>query len=258
MTAKEKQVIEVLRLHVCNAMAENIRHENYPEEIGVQKGERPCDAIWRGAHGTYAVEHTTIDSFPGQRHDDDRFRRLMGMLEKEWSGHPDDWLEIVIDVAAIPNGANWSELSNKIKGWLVQNVPSLPCNCQSLVRIPGVPFEIAIYRERLPGHGRIVVARHTPTDLLEQRVAVIRKALDNKIGVLCQYKEKGHLTILLIESSNIVLVSRINIFEALHEAYRTMNDSTAFDQIYIALTGTSPWCIVPFKRGLVKKCVNGN
>jgi hypothetical protein len=64
MTAKEKQVIEVLRLHVCNAMAENIRHENYPEEIGVPKGERPCDAIWRGAHGTYAVEHTKLIAFP--------------------------------------------------------------------------------------------------------------------------------------------------------------------------------------------------
>jgi hypothetical protein len=171
------------------------------------------------------------------------------MLEKEWSDHPDDWLDIVIDVAAIPNGANWSELSNKVKGWLVQNVPSLPCNCQSLVRIPGVPFDFSIYRKRLAGQGRIIVARNRPHHISEQIVTVIQRALDKKIGVLQQYKNRGHVTILLIESSDFVLLSRDTIFEALLEAYRPKIDSTVFDQIYIATTGTSTWCIVPFKVG---------
>jgi hypothetical protein len=246
---KEKTVIEVLRRHVCQISAEDVRHESYPEEIGVPNSERPCDATWQGRHERYAVEHTSIDSFHGQRHDDDRFRKLMGKLEKEWSDHPDDWLEIVIDVAAIPNRVNWSDLVHQIKGWLIQNVPSLPCDCLSPVRIPGVPFEISISRQRLPRQGRVCVLRRSSADLSEQRAAIIRGALDKKIGVLRQYKKKGHSTVLLIESSDFVLSSRDTIFKALREAYRTKTDSTVFDQIYIAMTGTSPWCIVPFKVG---------
>jgi hypothetical protein len=249
MTDKEKKVIEALRLHVCKTSGEPIHHESYPEEISVSKGERPCDATWQEPRRAYAIEHTTIDSYVGQRHDDDRFRKLMGKLEKEWSDHPDDWLEIAIDVTAIPNGVNWGDLSNKIKAWLIQNVPSLPCDEQSTVKIPDVPFDLYFYRERLPGQGRVVVARLKPVDLSEQRVAVIREALDKKTGVLQQYKNRGYSSVLLIESSDFVLSSRVTIFKALCKAYRSEADGPVFDQIYIATTGTNPWCIVPFKVG---------
>ena len=148
---KEKTVIEVLRRHLAQISAEDVQHESYPEEIGVPNSERPCDAIWQGRHERYAVEHTSIDSFHGQRHDDDRFRKLMGSLEKEWSGFPDDWLEISIDVATIPNGVGWRDLSGQIKAWLIDNISSLPFNCETPINIPGVPFDLWIYRERLPG-----------------------------------------------------------------------------------------------------------
>ena len=63
MTDKEKKVIEVLRLHMCKNTGEPIQHDSYPEELTIPQGERPCDATWRGPHVTYAIEHTTIDSF---------------------------------------------------------------------------------------------------------------------------------------------------------------------------------------------------
>jgi len=248
-TDKEKKIIEVLRLHVCKTSGEPIHHASYPEEIRFSKGERPCDAIWQGPREAYAIEHTTVDSYVGQKHDDDRFRKLMGKLEKEWSDHPDDWIEIAIDVRAIPNGVNWDDLSNQIKAWLSQNVPSLPCNNQSTVEIPGVPFDLCIYREKLPGQGQVVVSRLKPVDLAKQRVAVIREALDKKIGVLYQYKNRGCATILLIESSDFTLSSRDTIFKDLRDAYLPESDGPVFDQIYIATTGTNPWCIVPFKVG---------
>ena len=249
MTDKEKKVIEVLRLYVCSATTEPIQHKSYPEESGVGRDERPCDATWQGPRDAYAIEHTTVDSFMGQRHDDDRFQRLMGSLEKEWSGFPDDWLQISMDVAAIPNGVSWSDLSSQIKAWLIDNISSLPFDCESPIRIPDVPFELRIFREKVPGGGRVLVARHSPADLSDQRVGVIRRALDKKLGVLQQYKSKGYSTILLIESSDFALSSRNTIFMALRDAYQSETDRPVFDQIYIATTGTAPWCIVPFKLG---------
>jgi hypothetical protein len=230
-TNKEKKVIEVLRLHVCKTFGEPIQHESYPEEIRVYQGERPCDATWRGPREGYAVEHTTIDSFVGQRHDDARFHKLMGTLEKKWSNHPDDWLEIAIDVTAIPTGVDWGSLSNQIQAWLIQNVPSLPCECQSIVKIPNVPIDLHICREKLPGQGRVIVARLKPGNLSEQRIAVIRNALDKKTEVLRQYKNRGDETVLLIESSDCVLSNREIIFKDLRNAYRPEPDSPVLDQI---------------------------
>lgn len=249
MTKKEKSVIEVLREHFCKVSANDVQHESYPEEMRSSISERLCDATWKGPDISYAVEHTTIDSFNRQRYDDDRFRKVMGKLETEWSNHPDDWIEIAIEVAAIPTGVNWSDLSNQIKAWLIQNVPALPCDCQSTVRIPGVPFQLHISREKMPGQGRMVVARLKPRDLSEQRVAVIRETLDKKVGVLQQYKNRGYSSILLIESSDFVLSSRDTIFKDLREAYQPETDDLTFDHIYIATTGTYPWCIMPFKMG---------
>src|SRR2546427_11362633 len=96
----ERDIIEVLRLHLCASTAD-VQHDSYPEEIGVSNGKRPCDSIWRGPCGRYAIEHTTIDRFPEQRKDSDRFRKVMGALEKSWSHHPNYWLEVAIKVGAI-------------------------------------------------------------------------------------------------------------------------------------------------------------
>lgn len=247
MTKKEKDVIEVLRKHISKVSAIDVRHESYPEELGPSTSGRLCDATWKGPHASYALEHTTIDSFIRQRSDDDRFRKVMGKLEKEWSDHPDDWIEFAIEVATIPTGINWDDLSNRIKAWLSQNVSSLPCDHERAIRISGVPFQLFIYREKLPKQGRLVVARLTPANLSEQRVAVIREALDKKIGVLQQYKSQGYSSILLIESSDSTLSSRHTIFKSLRNAYQPETHGPVFDQIYIATTGTCPWCIVPFK-----------
>lgn len=249
MTKKEKNVIEVLRKHICEVSAIDVQHESYPEETEPSISGRLCDAIWKGPRASYAVEHTTIDSFVGQRHDDDRFRKVMGKLEREWSYHADDWIEIDIEVSSIPTGVNWASLSAQIQAWLIQNIPSLPYDCQSVVEIPGVPFQLCISREKVPGQGRMVVARLKPRDLPEQRIAVIRKALDKKVGVLKQYKNKGYSSILLIESSDFALSSRDTIFKDLRQAYQPEDDDSVFDDIYIATTGTNPWCIVPFKMG---------
>jgi hypothetical protein len=39
------------------------------------------------------------------------------------------------------------------------------------------------------------------------------------------------------------------MFKNLRDAYQPETDGSVFDQIYIATTGTNPWCIVPFKVG---------
>lgn len=246
MTKHEKEVIEVLRLHVSKNMAEDVQHESYPEEMPVSKWERPCDATWTSSLGRHAIEHTTIDSFLNQRADDDRFRRVMGNLENGWSAYPDNWIEVAIDVGVIETGVDWQDLSNQIKSWLLENVPSLPLDCQNRVKTPDIPFDLLIRRELLPGAGKLLVARYSPKNLSEQRVAVIRKALDKKAGAGQQYRQKGYLTVLVLEANDIALASRVTVFKAIREAYQSEADEI-FDRIFIAMTAANPWCIVPFK-----------
>ena len=75
----------------------------------------------------------------------------------------------------------------------------------------------------------MVVTRLKPVDLSEQRVAVIREALDKKIGVLQQYKNRGYSSVLLIESSDFSFSSRDIIFKALRDAYQPETDGPVLE-----------------------------
>jgi hypothetical protein len=115
--------------------------------------------------------------------------------------------------------------------------------------IPGVPFDLWIWRESLPQAGKVSVMRRSPSDLAKQRVNVIRRALDGNSVKLLHYKSKGYVTVLLLESNDIALASRDNVLEAANKAYRSEADEAVYDQIFIAMTATKPWCIVPYKIG---------
>lgn len=251
MTGHEKDVLEVVRQHLSITMSKDVQVFSYPEEasVPIPQGEKPCDVIWGSDPTIFSVEHTTLDSFPNQRADDDRFRKVMERLARRWSAHPDETLEIAIDVGSIPSGINWSVLSEEISDWLVNHICDFPLDQPTQVSIPGIPFDLHICRERTPGVGRVFVMRHAPDALASQRALVVRTALDSNKEKMQQYKYTGYRTILVLESQDFVLHSRVTLFEALRSTYQEETHGTVYDEIYLITTGTNPWCVFPFKIG---------
>lgn len=219
-----------------------------PDEAEVDWQYRPCDAILEGNRTRFAVELTTIDSFVNQRLDDDRFRRVMGAME-ERIGAMLDWIEVTIDVGAIPTGYDWCELSFGIERWLLSHLQELPYGRREPVQIPGVPFMVWVQREHGRGNGRIVVMRRAPVDLEEQRCTVLRRALESKQDMLSYYKSEGYTTVLLLETYDVALANRDSICNTFKKVSPLELCADAIDEVYLIETGTHPWAISPLKIG---------
>jgi hypothetical protein len=240
--------IEILRKSLCNRTGEEVYLVATPDEDESSQQHRPCDAILETRGVRFAVELTTIDSFMGQRSDDDRFRTVMGDLERRVGNIP-DWVEITIDVGAIPTGYDWRQLSVGLEAWLLGNLQEFLYDRRVPVQIPDIPFTLWVRREHGWGEGRIVVMRHVPVDIEERRCAVISRALESKRGVLGHYKCEGYVTILLMEDYDFVLTNPHIICDAFQKVSPLELCADAIDDVYLIETATSPWTISPLKIG---------
>lgn len=247
--AAELRRIELLSKLLCKRTGAEVFLVAIPDEDETDKQYRPCDAILEGGRIRFAVELTTIDSYIGQRSDDDRFRRVMGAMEERIGTIP-DWTEVIIDVGAIPTGYDWDKLSLGIQEWLLPRLQELPYEKQVPVDIPGIPFSVWVRREPLKGQGGVIVMRRAPFNLEEQRTAVIKSALEDKRNVLGHYKSEGFATVLLLERYDLALANRHLMCDAFRRASPLELCADAIDDVYLIETPTRPWAISPLKIGL--------
>ncbi len=244
----ELQRIEVLRKSLCKRIGDQVTLDAIPDEDVVGQRSRACDAILKGGEIRFAVELTIIDSYVGQQFDDDKFRRVMGAMETRVDKVA-DWVEVAIDVGAVPIGYDWSELSCRLEEQLLTGLCSLPFDTTVPVQIASVPFVVWVRREHGRGNGRIVVMRRVPAQLEEQRCAVIKRAIAGKREMLRQYKVEDYQTVLLLENQDVALTDRHLICDAFKKVFPGKLWADAIDDVYLIETDTRPWAISPLKLG---------
>lgn len=210
------------------------------------RNTKACDAILAGGGTQYAVEHTSLDSYLHQRLDTARFREVLASLEQRLKGKLPDHIDVDIPVHAVPAGLEWQELSQLIESWFLANLDSLPYDRRIEVRVPDVPFVLGARRERAAGPGSLFGMRVAPIDLREQRVQVLVERIRAKSAVLSRYRAQGFRTVLIIESDDIALTNREEIFEDFQEAAKAQHP-TDIDDAFLVETDTLPWCLTPLK-----------
>lgn len=127
----------------------------------VNRRSKEIDAYAQGSdRPPLAIEHTSIESFTGQKLDSARFVKVLGPLERELEGRFDFGLDLTIRVAAIATGVNWTVIRETTKAWLCKNAQDLPFG-RSRYSIPGVSFELLIVKHR-DTPGRVLTARFAP------------------------------------------------------------------------------------------------
>lgn len=186
-----------------------------------------------------AIEHTSVESFTGQKLDSARFVKVLGALEQELEGIFDFGLDLTIRIAAISTGVDWKLIEESTKAWVLRNSPSLPFGA-SRHRLPGVPFELAIAKHRdIPGS--VFIGRFAPPqDETQTHLAVaIAKALQHKYAELSTYRTRGADSVLILESDDIALTSPPTLYAAYFVANQ-FAPSDALDQIWFARTYEGP------------------
>lgn len=203
---------------LVDAFVEYLRDHGHP---GLQVVRRPdeenrdtadIDAI----AGPLAIEHTSIDTLPDQRRDNDWFARVVDGLEEELSPHMTFRLRIALEWKAVARGQNWSGIRQALKNWTLTYAERVPDGLSVRDGIAGVPFPIHLWKQsdRPPG---LFFGRLKPDDeTLSER---IREQLNKKARKLASYHSRGKTTVLLVESPDWVLMNESKMLKGIREAF---------------------------------------
>jgi hypothetical protein len=197
------QRLGVVFREVCRPDREQRRVGNQPKAV---------ERIFESASARVAVEHTRIESFPGQIRDSRSFQKLLLPLVEQLTGHlpvPGHyWLEVEAGAThGIPRRKH-EAVREGIVQWVQQWAPTLEVESEGSDRrnarteTPnGVPFQVTLYRWP-HADGAFHLARLVK-NLEPQRAARIATALDAKCPKLAAARQSGQ-SCLVFESQNSV------------------------------------------------------
>jgi hypothetical protein len=197
----EREVIAAFAVHL------GVCVDRWPEDDNRSSAE--IDTI----AGPYAIEHTSIDTLPNQRRDDDWFLRVVGGLERE-PALPFR-LNVTLEYDAVTKGQDWLAVGLALKTWLENEAPPLAAGRSIVENPPGMPFRLDVWKssDRPPG---VFFARYAPED--NTLAARVRAALDRKAAKLSRYHGLGMTAVLLVENDDIALMSTKKMIEAIRAA----------------------------------------
>jgi hypothetical protein len=208
----------------------------------------------------YALEHTSIDSYPEKRLDDVQFIAVMGPLESELSHkgllRPDCYYSAAVPVHAFAGlkPRDLPGLRDALRTWIIKVAPTC-CpeyrghNLYLSAKPPAVPVPIGLNCTLWPAMGdTFTIARFAPTNLEELRRLRLREAIQKKGPKLQAERNAVAVAVLVLEDfdsamSNPVLVGqslRVELEKAPYE----------IDEAYLVCTHfADSWTVFNIKKG---------
>lgn len=252
--AEREVIIEVLEF-LSKTINLGYKILKYPDEI--ERKLPACDMLATVGSRNVAIEHTSIDSFPFQRRDNDWFIKCLGPLKNELAGKlpaPGHY-RLSVHVNVIPTGVKWDDVRLSIRRWCQKVAPTLEIGDsftahRHFVReMPqGVPFKVTLSRR--PGqNGQFKIDRFSPEDLKSQSIEVIRQALVSRGTKVAKDRNDGSRTILILESNDIILADYSDIGQAFVSAINEFKSMQLLDEVYLVETEAAPWDVYCLKFG---------
>lgn len=222
----DRDLIDAFVAHLRDHGHRGLRVDRRPDDENRDSSD--IDAI----AGSFAVEHTSVDTLPNQRRDSDWFMRAAGGLEQELPTAPPFHLNIALEYHAVGKDQNWPAIREALKTWITQEGARLGDGRHSLVDIAGVPFRLHVIKAS-DWHPGVFFARYAPDDdTLSDR---IRAQFDRKAEKLAKYQASGKNTVLLVENDDIALMNEWKMLDEIRRAYPS-GLPTGVDQIWYADT----------------------
>ena len=166
--------------------------------------------------GPFAIEHTSIDTLPDQRRNNDWFKQVIDGLEQELPSQLSFSLQITLEYGAITTQQDWKAIRQALKNWIIKDTPHLPDGHYVLDNIPGIPFKLHVNKkiDSPPGPR---FARFAPND--KTLAARISLQCDRKAKKLVKYQGTGKTALLLIESYDIALMNPSIMLQGICDTY---------------------------------------
>lgn len=249
--AHERAVCDAAIALIKKKLEIQITYDRSPDQE--QRQTKAPDHVYTSSIGNFILEHTRIESFPGQISDDIRIKTQLKQLQDNLSGNltTPGYYRLGFDVHVLEGEKNPQKIREKLEEWVKQNAGNLEIGQQrytdgnSIRTIPpGVKFEVILSRwESETGKdGQLYIYRNVPKDLDTQRRKRIQRALDDKLEKLTTEKNQGDVTVLVLESNDMALGNVVDIAEAtLDELAKRTGDIP--DIIVLVETELEPWYV---------------
>jgi hypothetical protein len=206
---QDKRLVEAFVCHLAQGPYPRLTISRFPDMENRDRKE--IDAI----AGDLAIEHTSIDTVPDQRRDDSYFMQVVRGLRQELQPLVHVRLTIGLDWTAVHPGQDWPAIRAAFRSWIVEKAHRLADGDHAMSGVPGIPFGFRAEKEsdRPP---RVVFRRTAPDDdSLPERV---RDLVSRKADKLESYAG-GYVTVLLLESSDLALMNRTLLVNAIARAF---------------------------------------
>lgn len=227
---------------VIDAFIEYLREDGHPELMiscypdKKNRDSPDIDAI----AGPFAIEHTSIDTLPNQRRNNEWFMKVVEGLEEEFSSQLSFHLAISFYDGSITKGQDWRKIRQGFKNWINQENDNqrLADGPHWINSVPSIPFPFHVIKGHDPPWG-VHFGRFPPdnTDLPNR----VKKLFDRKAKKLRKYQNLGKTTVLLVESNDIALMDIQGwiLLKAVQEAY-PFGPPIGVDKIWYADTADMP------------------
>lgn len=231
---EEKKVIQGFIDYLCDeSNIVRIAISFCPDEI--DRENEAIDAIAEGSGLKLAIEHTSVDSYPGQRMHDARFHKIITSVKDELQGEFDDYILLGVSPSSIPKGSELDKLKPILRSWLKTNIPKLPyCTKMEKHYVTDLPFPISVYKRK--SEQSMFYAPGSAPDLAERGFEeLLSTKITKKLKKLMPYKDRGYTTILLIENKDIAFMNTGIMIEGVAGAMAMLPEMTV-DKIWYADT----------------------
>jgi hypothetical protein len=212
-----------------------------PDEI--ERTKKAVDLHVRGDDTDYYIEHTLIESFPGQISDGSRIMELLAPLEKSLVGKlPRGHFNLTVASGAVAGATDIDKIQAALKKWILEKSPSLSNEASTKQRYTqyremptNLPFEVVLSCDpRL--EDSFYIARFAPNELEKKRRERIQVALNNKCPKLKAAKtQHNSRSVLILESNDIALANQFLIASAFVDEVKKRLDDIP-DEAYLVET----------------------
>lgn len=209
----------------------------------------------------YALEHTTLDPYPGRRADDQRFLAVLEPLEnsiEETGLIPSDCrYKLHVDIHAFRQfrKSDFARIRAQLQTWVLENHNQLvpPRVGRAAVLSggpPDLPVRVLLHCFNASGamRGKVSLCRLAPENLEDLRQQRLHEALSKKGPKLQAEHDSGSTSVLVLEDFDIALSNEIVIGDAVHGEL----DESGYcvDEVYLVdTTSTMEWMVLLLKHG---------
>ena len=209
---QDKNTIKQFVAHLRENGYPDLKIDRWPDEENSTTPDIDASA------GRFAIEHTSIDTFPNQRKSDDWFLKAIDNLELELAGQFTCNLLVTFGHEDFIQRQNWRAIRDALKRFILEDVPHLGWGDHELDKVPGIPFPVRVKKCSQPPFC-LWFQRSSPKQLspgfpssrVNRRPPLpdyFRAQLDKKAKKLAPYNHCGKTTVLLIESGDYAFMTR--------------------------------------------------